>query len=364
MRSTSPVLALLLAPILLAACAGADDPGTSAADRREPAEHGRAPEADDADPYGADPELARRVADALDTVLAPGAAGAARDDLRVFSECWLDDALYQVELFGGGVGVWNGERQFEAGEERVNRVLELLREARFGDMREVYGEAVPDIPIPQDVPPADGSGAASATRVLCLVALRIGDVEKQTIQISKPPRSEALMELAESIFELCREPAMHGGVTADGVDDGLAKVADGTLAPETLSVLVQRKPEPRDAEAGAGGFLLRIDGGRATVRDLEATGAFGPPRRLDLDGAELAALAGRLAEARIGEAPPNLWAEHYTDVMVGVLDQEQRIQARRFARMTPRTHGEAQVRYDAVYRELEALGELTELTGR
>jgi hypothetical protein len=345
MRSKSFTLVALLAAIaaiavslLAAGCSGGAAPGT--------------PAGTDEGPYGADPELAPQVADALEAALAPGAA---RDDLRVFSECWLGDALYQVELFGSGVGVWNGERQFEVGEDRVTHVLELLREARFGDMREVYGEAVPDIPIPQDVPPADGSGAASATRVLCLVALRIGEVEKQTIQISKPPRSEELQALAESIFELIRGPAESGGVTADGLDDGLAKVADGTLAPETLAVLVQRKPEPRDVAAGAEGFLLRIDGGRATVRHLEETGGYGPAERLDLDDAEIAALAARLAEARIGEAPPNLWAEHYTDVVVEVLDREQRIQARRFARMTPTTHGEAQARYDAAYRELEAL---------
>lgn len=340
------VLRLLLVPLLLSGCSGAGDPDNPASGERTPAEHGAGE-----DPYGADPVLAGQVERALDAALAPGAS---RDDLRVFSECWLDDALYQVELFGDGVGVWNGERQFEIGRDRVTEVLELLRSARFGEMREVYGEAGVDIPIPQDAGRAGGAGAVAATRVMCLVSLRIGEVEKQSIQISKPPRSEELAALAESIFGLCRGPA-ETGVTAGGLDDGLAKVAAGTLAPETLSVLVQRKPEGRELKEGAEGFLLRIDGGRATVRRLESSGGYGPVRRLDLTGGELAALAGRLAEARIGDAPPNLWAEHYTDLVIGVLGHEQRIQARRFARMTPATHGDAQVRYDEVYEALAAL---------
>ena len=338
-------VALALLPIGAALGCGAATPDAS-----YPAE-----ETGEVGSEAADPALAREVAAALDEALASEDA-AARDDLRIFSECFLGDALYQVEVYGDGVGIWNGERQFRLSDARVTDILKRLRSARFGAFRETYGESVPKRPIPQD---ADGRGApatGSATRVICLVALRIGEVEKQSIQISKPPRSEALQELAEGIFAIARE-AGAAGVAAASLDDGLARVASGDLAPQTLSVLLQRKPEPKDAAAGAGGFLLRIGDGRATARTLEGTAGYGPPRQVDLSDEQIRALAGRLSEARLGEAPPNLWAEHYTDLTVRVLGHERQIQARRFARMTPGTHGEAQVRYDAAYRTLASLAE-------
>jgi hypothetical protein len=73
-----------------------------------------------------------------------------------------------------------------------------------------------------------------------------------------------------------------------------------------------------------------------------------------LDDRELSGLARLLREGGMADLPINLYAEEYTDLVVKVLDREQRVQARRFAGMTRTTHGLAQGRFDRI---LEALGE-------
>lgn len=359
MRPTALPLLLVL-PTLLAGCSGTEAPhspaGGPSADRDARAASGdpvRPDGPDEAvdqeDRFGGDPELARAVERALDSALA---SGASRDDLRVFSECFLGDALYQVEVFGNGVGVWDGKRQFELSEAEVTDLLEGLRSARFAAMRELYGEAEVEIPIPQDAGPA--AGELSATRVVCLVSLRIGEVEKQSIQISKPPRSEELAALAESIFALCRE-AGTSGATAESLDDGLDKIARGVLAPEVLRVLLHRKPDSPAVASGEPAFLLRIDGGRGSVQTFSVPDGYGDPLPLDLDRSDLVGLAALLAENRPGGFPANLYAGHYTDLVVEVLDLKSDVQARPFTGMTPTTHGETQERFDRVYRRLEEL---------
>jgi hypothetical protein len=291
----------------------------------------------------ADPELARQLDLALDRVL----AGGDREGVSVLAECGDDGSLTEVRIFGSGVGVWNRGRQFTLEPARVTALLEHLRAVGFSRFQELYGAIEEEVPVP-------GEGAASALQVVCRVALTIDDVTKQSAQLSDGPRSAELRELADRILALGRGPGATG-VAAASLDDGLAKIAEGTLAPEVLSVLLHRKPDARAAAAGEPGFLLRIEGGRATVRPFTSSAGYGAPVTVDLDGPAAARLAERLAEARPGELPLNLYARHYTDLVIEVLDRKVQIQARAFTGMTPTTHGEAQKRFDRIYETLAAL---------
>lgn len=286
----------------------------------------------------ADPELARRVDGALERVLTSGE----RDGVSILAECGDDGALTEVRIFGSGVGIWNRNRQFTLPAERVTALLERFREIGFSRFQELYGTIEQEIPVPEDV-------GGAALRVICRVELTLDGVTKQSGQLDEGPRSEELKELADSILELGREPGTSG-TTADGLDDGLAKIAAGTLAPEVLRVLLHRKPDARAVAAGETGFLLRIEGARATVQPY--TGSYGDAVEIDLTRPELAELAAHLAENRPGDLPLNLYANHYTDLVVEVLDRKREIQARTFTGITPSTHGEAQERFDRIYDRL------------
>jgi len=332
------------------ACAGGAGPdlGTSReaeAVRGEPRiESEAAEEAREATVRPADPELARQIDQALEGVL----TGGSRDGLIVFAECGDDGTLTETRIFGSGVGVWNRNRQFTLEPARVTRLLERFRKVGFSRFQELYGEIEDEVPIP-------GEGA-SALQVVCRVALTIGDVTKQSAQLSDGPRSEALYELADRVLALGRRQGADG-VTAESLDDALSKIADGTLAPEVLSVLLHRKPDAGPGASGGTGFLLRIEGGRVSARRYTPGAGYGEPVANELDAAEAARLARRLAEAHPGELPLNLYATDYTDLVIEVLDRKTQIQARAFTGMSRSTHGAAQVRFDRVY---DALAELAE----
>lgn len=336
MRQATIAVAVCLAVALCLGCAG--HPTSSPAEARpgEELEPDRRP----------DPELAREVDRALERLL----AGGDRDGLRILAECGEDGALTETVVYGSGVGVWNRVRQFTLGRNQVTALLERFRDARFSRFQELYGTIVREIPIPSEPP---GAGA-SALRVVCRVALTVDGFTKQSSQLSKGPVSEELESLAETILAVGRE-AGASGISADDLDDGLAKIAAGTLAPEVLRLRLHRKPGTAPTEAGGEGFLLRLEGGRATIQPFASPGGYGDPHVLDLDAATVARLASVLEENRPGALPVNLYAPQYTDLTVEVLNRKTDVQARRFRGMTPRTHGENQRRFDRIYQELAAL---------
>lgn len=283
----------------------------------------------------ADPAVAAALARALDQ---------GWGELHLTVECQRAEGGFEaVEVFGSGVGIWDGKRQFELHRDQVAALLAALRDAEFGALREVYGGR--DDPR---VPPRD---EAAALRVTCRIVLRLDGVARQSAQLDRGRQSEELRELAHRLLDLCRAPAATG-VTAADLAAGLGKVAAGELAPESLELLVHRRPE----QGGPGaGWLLRLAGRRATSREIEDGGGFGDPVRLDLAQDELAALARLLVDQGVADLPINLYADHYTDLVVKVLDREARIQARRFAGMTPATHGAKQERFDRIWHELAQL---------
>ncbi len=299
-----------------------------------------------------DPARARAMAEALDRARANGGTWHA---LHVVTECADDAGFQRVELFGNGVGIWQGRRQFELDHTRLASVLELFRKAEFPTMPEMFGsDEEEEIPVPEGPGQGTDDGGASVLRVTCRVILTLDGVTKQSNQLSDGPRSEELHGLAEGIVDVCREPG-ENGLRALNMTDGLKKVADGRLAPETLSLLLHHKPEAAAMERGEPGFLMRLRGERVTVRSFLGTKGYGEPVVLDLGRDQVSNLANQLADNGLGTLPVNLYAEHYTDLTVDLLDQHAEIQARQFARMTHGSHGAAQTAFDQIYTSLAAL---------
>jgi len=259
-------------------------------------------------------------------------------DLHVLTECTDDGGFRQAEVFGNGVTIWNRARQYAIDRARVRTLLEALDHAEFADMEPMYGQEELD----------------AAMRVICRVVVTLDGVTKQSGQLAEGPQNRRLKGLAQTLLDSVFEPAQVG-VTADDLDDGLTKLADDTLAPEAFHVLLNRKPDEHALSRGEPGYILRIAGRRAMVQRLSRSHGYEAPVEHTLDQAELAALATLLAEQRIGTLPANLYAVHYTDLVVEVLDRDQRIQARQFANTTRSTHGEAQVRFDRAFEGLSAL---------
>lgn len=272
----------------------------------------------------------------LEQALGQALASRSWTGLRIDAECRTEAGYRTVRLFDSGVGAWNRERQLKLSRDQVLALLQDFQSAGFSRMRETYGEAAE-----KDM----------ALELICRVRMELNGAAHQSVQLSRGKTSPELLGLAGRVLAVAEEAA-RSGPEAASLTEGLEKIARGELAPEMLSLHLLRQSETPNPE----GWQLDLEGNRATVQRIP-TPEGKAPRTVQLSPAEVAGLAGQLAAARWDELPANLWAPEYTDLHVEVLKSRRSLQARRFAGMTPTTHGEAQQRFDEAWKVIEALGQ-------
>lgn len=268
-------------------------------------------------------------------------------ELRILSECRTGESMSSAEIHGSGVGVWNGERQFRATPDEIRDLLTAFSEAGFTRMPDRFGG--------RDDPAGHGPPI-----LVCRVELSLDGATKHVAQLYRGRQSKELRRLADRILDSGRRWTLRESVTAESLEDGLEKIAAGTLAPESLYLHVNRSVAASVNGPPGDLWFLRVRGVTASVETQE------PPARwtLVLEPERLAALARGLLEAEPSTLPGNLYAERYTDVVVRVLQHEAVLQARRFAGMEPERESAAQARFGGVMELAESLRrEVTERGG-
>ena len=209
-------------------------------------------------------------------------------------------------------------------------------------MRQVYGGG------------DDPQGEPSAVKIICSVGLTVGDLTKYVLQRQKGSQSKELKKLANDILKICEELA-PSGTAVRTLAEGLAKIIERQLAPETLELLVHRKIQDGTQEDAVDGWLMRIEGSHATTQTFLKGEGYSEPLRLELTQEALSELAGVLLNHDVQDLPANLYAPHYTDLTVHVLNREKNVQARKFSGMTARTHGDKQAGFEGIYQALHDL---------
>lgn len=277
------------------------------------------------------------LASALDRALA---GGDLPEPARIGVECLTAEGFYETWLYGSGVGIWQQRAQLTLAPGELGELLALFRRQGFVALEETYG-GKSDPKTPQDP-------TAAAIRVVCSVALTLGSESQRVTQLEGGRQSAELRALAEEI--LARVAARgEAGVRAASLDDGLAMVAAGELAPEAIDLSFHHQ---RDA---APDLLLRVRHGRVTVRRELPAGGYGDEGSRALAPATASHLAATLRAADLPALPFNLYSADYVDLRAGVLDHERAIQARAFAGMDAATSGAAQGAFDHLVGELDAL---------
>jgi hypothetical protein len=260
--------------------------------------------------------------------------------LRLFADCLDDGDRLETELFGNGVGIWNGERAFRLPPEEIVTLLRTVLEAGFAEMPSSYGGRTSDRGGPEAAP--DGGGPV---RILCEVEVRIGESTKRVEQLAEGKQSDALKALAREILTRCRERG-EGGVGAAGLSDGLDKLSRGILPPEVFRLVLHKKPELSQAEYR--GFLLRVRGRIVTTRQYHRSTGYGPPRTLELAQGDFERFTERMSELDLDDLPVNLFAIDYNDLSVEVLNHRSSVQARQFPGIGQQTHGSIQENFDTL----------------
>lgn len=222
-------------------------------------------------------------------------------------------------VFGRGVGIWNGERQFALSKKQVRALLSLLKAGDFCRMPERLGGA----PGPVRQP---GPAAVEVTRA---VTLGLGDLSRQVAQLNRGEQSAAFEDLVGRLYASCQRSAGQG-VTATDLADGLAKLAAGRLAPETF-VLSVSSPQVSGVAETEPGWQVVVQGRQLEARRHSLQAGYSAPARLDLGDEDLARLIRLLIQEDVARMPANLPLQGYTDLRISVLGHALNVQARQFA---------------------------------
>ncbi len=251
--------------------------------------------------------------------------------IRVEASGRLARDIHSLTVYGRGVGIWNGERQFTLKDEELGEILELLVKGGFADMPELIGGEEEDEgdghEKPLDRHPPRGEAPRYLLRTLTVT---VGDLSRTVIQEAEVPEARPFVTLLSRLVELCRKPAA-GGVGAPDLATGLKMVAEGTLAPETLTVFVNA-PQLRSLPSQEGqGWILNLQ--HAELED--ATQVLGRgvvhKRKVRMAPEDVRKLAARLLEAGTASLPPRINTSGYTQLTVKVLDQKVSVMARTYA---------------------------------
>lgn len=231
-------------------------------------------------------------------------------ELRV--DCTDQDSRRSLQVIRGSIAVWGNERQVRLSSEDREALLDLLVDADFPRFAPRYGET----------PKAEKQEAP--LRVSCRIHVAVPGLEKSSVQLLDGEQSEQLLRLARQLLDRI-EPLAAGGVTATSLEDGLAKLADQTLAPEVLGLRFVTLP---DAGGSAPGTILRIEGGQISKQDYAPGEAVGAVHTRDLAACQLRDIISALRDARLWELPINLREDGVIELEVRVLSQSKTVIAR------------------------------------
>jgi len=272
-----------------------------------------------------------------------------RESLELLTECRNETGMRAMRVWGDGLGVWQGRRQFHLAANQVVEVLERLHAADFAAFEPLYGG-----PKQQDPMKPDRTDDGSAILIVCRVRVSLDGDSKQSVQRAKGEQSEELKALAEAVLAI-GEKAAKSGVEAASLSDGLERVGRGELDPRVFRAMLHRKPTAEEIGESGPGFLMRVEGQEVTTRRHDPQTGYGQEIALHLDASALRNLALVLADLDLAAMPVNLWAPAYTDVTIEVLNHRKSVQARGFAGLEPTTHGDLQQSFDALVRTLVRL---------
>ncbi len=262
---------------------------------------------------------------------------------------WREGTRFRrLEVWGDGIGIWEGSRQFRLGREE----LVGLAEALLASGLEGMDEAGP--PGEEEGVREVGDSAAQGVRIRERVRVEAGGLSLEVRRTVRQPPFPELARLVERVVALCAGPAARG-VAASGLSDALAKERKGTLAPQALRLSFQVLDETPGPGGVRPGWILQLNGRSLSVRDVvKGTGA-GDVRRKEISSRQFGALVRELARAELETAPAALYSERYEDLSVDVLGQLKAVQARRFAGLSRGTHAGPQARYERLVRVLSEL---------
>ena len=225
--------------------------------------------------------------------------------------CTDEHGIRSMSLYPGGVVIWNQERQARIGTAERGALAQSLLDAGFASFADHYG----------GTPGAARAGAPVI--VLCSIDARAGGVAKSSYQDVNGERSQAFMALAGSLLDQVAPLAAHG-VRAESLDDGLAKLRSGQLAPEALTLRLMHLP----TETEKMGSIVDLSGTQLSRRNYRPGVQIGEPQLFVMSPTDMESLLAALMAAELTSLPAHPPAPDLYQLNVQVLQYRHSVRAR------------------------------------
>lgn len=241
-----------------------------------------------------------------------------------------------LEIWGDGIGIENGERQFQLSPAEVKRAVRA-----FSGIETLASER------PADASPGNGPMVQWKARI------RARGFEQVALRHSKNKPLAGLDAIVREVSAVC-EPALANAITVKSIPEGLGGIASGRVSSRALTLQFTALEEVPAPEGARPGFIVSIRGRTGMLTLSGATGSR-PPAPFTLTEDEFRALVAAIRTAAPETYPAALSSARYEQLVVTVLGHQRDLQARRFADLDPATTRTAQAAYEVLRAHIESL---------
>jgi len=252
--------------------------------------------------------------------------------------CNDQKGIRSFNLFPGGVTIWNGRSQVMVPVATQTALLKTLLEQGFPKFEAIYG--------------GKKRPGEAAARITCRIGLELEPWQKSSEQRSGGDQSAQMTGLASALLDQV-EAFAGAGVTPNSLQDGLDKLADGQLAPQSLRLRFLDLPTRSYVQPGT---VLRLRGGKASRQTYSPGRNVGQLTWEPLDQEQFSKLVSALQAAQLDNLPGNLWSEDQLELEVQVLAFRKTILARPFTRLDRAALEPEQQRFESLLPVLRELG--------
>lgn len=255
--------------------------------------------------------------------------------------CTDKKGIRSLELFPGGVTVWNKQGQIMLPEKVRSTLLSTLLEQGFSEFEPHYGG--------REQP----AKSAAPARISCRVHIDIESLQKNSVQQVGGEQLTPVTKLAAILLDQV-EAFSHGAVTPVDLRDALDKLSTGKLSGEVLRLRFVDIPASGSDTPGS---ILRIQGGNISRQ------AYSPGRVIaeqiwnPLENGQYLELISALQAAQPANLPGNLWSDDQLEFEIHILAHKKVVLARPFARLDAATLTPAQQQFNKLLSVLRQLGQ-------
>lgn len=256
--------------------------------------------------------------------------------------CSNEQSVRAARLYPSGAAVLDRKIQVRIRGEMRHEILEDFLSSGFTFFSSRYGGK------------SEKERSGGPLRVSCRIEATVDGLRKESAQLADGEQSEALLKLAASLLDRL-ESLTPGGIDAKSLEDGLAKIVEGILGPESLVIRLVHVPDKNNAKDGE---ILRVDSARWSWRSYR-------PGKAGSTATEWAPLpkgfeksfANVAIREQFWALPINVPGAGHSEIEVRVLDHSKTVVSRNFTRIEPGTLQAEKDRFDAVADALRQLGQ-------